>query len=97
MRKESRLSAAWEYFKGPHLGWEPNRSNEHRMPGRDLSEYADQVRFSCYSYQDPPDEDRDCLWSYYARYGQYVVGILYGSDSRPIEMDRFVSDLCHAI
>ena len=91
VRKANRLNSAWDYAFGPHDGWRPHDSTEHQVSSSGASQYADNVQLTCYSYVEEPDESRDCLWSYYARYGQYIVGLMYGSTDRPMTREVFLA------
>lgn len=91
-RLDNQIAARRDYFFGPHSGWRPDKSGADREFTFRVGGYADDFTITCYTYQENPDKDTDCLWSYYARYGQYIMGILYGSSVRPIDSDTFLTE-----
>jgi hypothetical protein len=89
IRRGSRAEASIAFRMGYHRGWQPIESLPHQQSTSWKSRYADQVRLVCFSQFPEPDYSRDCVWSYYARYGQYVFGLKY-SAFFPTSLEEFV-------
>ena len=86
----SQGNAMWAFYWDKPQHWVPWNTDSVGFPDPDTS--ASDTEINCYynPYAGVPSVNGDgCVWEYWARYGQYVVGLSYGSERNPISLDEF--------
>lgn len=86
-------NAVWFYHWWRPPGWVPweTVANEEELASLG---HADAASVQCYynrHWDAPPKDGHGCVWKYWARYGQYIIALSYGSEGVPLTFAEFES------
>lgn len=91
-------NAAWAYHWTRPAQWIPWETAGWELPV--TMEFADDAGLRCYynrHWDEVPIDGDGCVWEYWARYGQFVIGFRYGSDPFPLSPTEFETQIAQPL